>query len=299
MAFTLSGTVLTKDLYAADGRLVASRGEIIDLDSVKDVASRAPRGARERPLFETPHAEEVLEAFEAPALHHLVGTEETRALAADALVEVRFPQAVWEELEALRREDGRATSTRSGPRSSPRASSATRSAPRRAWRGWSARRCSTTSACGTSRCGCGSSAITSPAPRRWRWRTIRSSARCSSPACSATRRRCTSRCSTIPAPDSGYPRMQGTPPLRGLDVVAVASAFAALVAPRSFRLQPYNPRGAIDQLTDEAEAGHFDRRAVRILIQCLRNLPGGFQELKLPTRHTGFRPPVNHHGVAA
>src|SRR5204862_3914374 len=96
----------TKDVYAADGRLVASRGEVIDLDSVKETAARAPKGVHEHPLFETSHAEEILAAFEAPALQHLVGTEERRALAADALAEVRFPQTVWDELEALRRDDG-------------------------------------------------------------------------------------------------------------------------------------------------------------------------------------------------
>ena len=31
MELSLSGTVLTRDVYAADGRLVASRGEIVDL----------------------------------------------------------------------------------------------------------------------------------------------------------------------------------------------------------------------------------------------------------------------------
>ena len=29
MEFSLSGMVLTKDLYAADGRLIASRGEVV------------------------------------------------------------------------------------------------------------------------------------------------------------------------------------------------------------------------------------------------------------------------------
>ena len=97
----------------------------------------------------------------------------------------------------------------------------------------------------------------------------------------------------------GYPRLQGTAPLRGLDLVTVSSAFAALVAPRSFRLQPYDVRGAVDQLTDEAMLGHFDLRAVRLLIQILRSNKGRYEELKLPARPTGFRPPTNHHGVAA
>ena len=41
--FALAGTVLTRDLVAADGKLVASRGEIVDLAYLKEVAARAPR----------------------------------------------------------------------------------------------------------------------------------------------------------------------------------------------------------------------------------------------------------------
>ena len=39
--FTLAGAVLTRDLHAASGKLVASRGEIVDLARLKEVASRA------------------------------------------------------------------------------------------------------------------------------------------------------------------------------------------------------------------------------------------------------------------
>src|SRR6058998_3263805 len=106
MDFQMSGSVLTKDLIAADGRLVASRGEMLDLAFLKQVADRAPLGMHERPLHETPAAEAVLEAFESQALMHLVGNETSRALVADTISDVRFPQAVWDEVEALRREDG-------------------------------------------------------------------------------------------------------------------------------------------------------------------------------------------------
>src|SRR5260370_20221687 len=53
----------------------------------------------------------------------------------------------------------------------------------------------------------------------------------------------------------GYPRLSGKLPLRGLDIVSVASAFAALIAPRSFRAQPYNAPGAVDQLVQEPAPG--------------------------------------------
>jgi HD-GYP domain-containing protein (c-di-GMP phosphodiesterase class II) len=96
----------------------------------------------------------------------------------------------------------------------------------------------------------------------------------------------------------GYPRVAGKPPLRGLDLVSVASAFAALVAPRPFRQQPFNARGAADQLCDEAKAGYFDARAVRLLIHCMRGAKGPMTDLRLPRTATGFRPARNHHGVS-
>jgi HD-GYP domain-containing protein (c-di-GMP phosphodiesterase class II) len=97
----------------------------------------------------------------------------------------------------------------------------------------------------------------------------------------------------------GYPKTKGKAPLRGLDIVSVASAFAALIAPRSYRLQPFNARGAVDQLQEESHKGAFDPRAVRLLIHCLRGAPGDLDDLVLPRNPTGFRPPVNHHGVSA
>lgn len=298
MEFSLAGTVLTKDVFAADGRLVASRGEIVDLALLRDVASRAPRGGREKPLFETTAAEAVLEAFEAPALSNLIGAERTRALVADALSEVRFPQQVWDELEALRREDG----------------------PRYQHAIWTAMvsarlfRSALGTAPGLSRLVGG--ALTHDIGMRHAALRLR------------FKRDHLTRAEALALEDHpllgalvlasvlgdapavhfallhhtragrGYPRIQGKAPLRGLDIISVASAFAALVAPRSFRLQAFNARGAVDQLQDEAGKGAFDARAVRLLIHCLRGASGSLAELPLPRKPTGFRPPVNHHGVA-
>src|SRR5216684_3274627 len=220
MELGLSGTVLTRDLVAADGRLVASRGEVVDLTTLKDVASRAPRGLREKPLFETTHAEAVLEAFDSAALQHLAGREAMRALAADVLADVRFPQPIWDELEALRHQDG--------PRYQHAIYSGIAAAPAVHF------------------------ALLHHTRAGW-----------------------------------GYPRVQTHPPLRGLDLVSVSGAFAAMVSPRSFRLTPFSPRGAVDQLIDDAEAGHFDPRAVRLLVHCLRGGAGSIQELQLPRKHTG------------
>jgi len=103
--FALAGTVLTRDLVAATGKLVASRGEIVDVGYLKQLAGRAPKNGRQRALHETNVSEAVLEAFDAAPLQYLAGPPDARAQIADALCEVRFPDEVWQELEALREED--------------------------------------------------------------------------------------------------------------------------------------------------------------------------------------------------
>jgi HD-GYP domain-containing protein (c-di-GMP phosphodiesterase class II) len=297
MDLSLSGTVLTRDLFSADGRLVASRGEIVDLGRLKDSAAKAPRGQREKPLFETTCAEAVLEAFEAPALQHLVGNEPNRALVADVLSDLRFPQQIWDELEALRRDD---------PARYQHA----------IWTALVSARLFRTAlgmAPGLSRLVGG--ALTHDIGMRHSALRLRFKREHLTPSEAMSLEDhpllgallLASALGDAPAVHAallhharagfGYPRVQGTSPLRGLDLVAVASAFAALVAPRAYRAQAFNARGAIDQLLEEAGAGHFDARAVRLLIHCLRGGNGTAGALVLPRKPTGFRPPVNNHGV--
>jgi HD-GYP domain-containing protein (c-di-GMP phosphodiesterase class II) len=293
-----SGTVLTKDLLTADGKVVASRGEVVDLAMLKDVAVKAPRGVRERPLFETTHAEAVLQAFESPALQHLAGDEAARAMAADALAEVRFPQAVWDELESLQKHDA------------PRYQHAI-------FTGITAAR--------LFRAALG---IGPAVPRMVAGALVHDIGMLHVGLRLRLKRDHLTRAEAMALEDHpllgalllasmlgdapsvhfallhhtragfGYPKIEGTPPLRGLDLIAVASAFAALVCPRSYRVTPFNPRGAVDQLLEDSQAGHFDPRAVRLLIHCLRGGRGPLQDLPLPRKATGFRPTVNHHGLA-
>jgi HD-GYP domain-containing protein (c-di-GMP phosphodiesterase class II) len=298
MDSSLSGTVLTRDLVAAEGRLVASRGEIVDLARLKDAASRAPREVRERPLFETTCAEAVLEAFEAPSLQFVVGTEGLRALAADVLSDVRFPQEVWDEMEALKRDD---------PARYQHA----------VWTAVVAARLFRTAlgaAPGLARL-VGGALVHDVGMRHAaiRLRFKRDHLTASEALALEDHPLLGGLLLAGVLGDApavhfallhhtraglGYPRAQGKPPLRGLDLVTVASAFSALIAPRTYRAQPFNARGAIDQLLEEASSGHFDPRAVYLLIHCLRGGNGAGAELILPRKPTGFRPPVNHHGVA-
>ena len=298
MDFSLSGTVLTRDLVSADGRLVASRGEIVDLGRLKDMAAKAPREVRERPLFETACADSVLEALEAPPLQFVVSSEGVRAQAADVLSEVRFPQEVWDELEALKRED------------LPRYQHAV-------WTAVVASRLFRTAlgtAPGLARLVGG--ALTHDlgmrhAGTRLRFKRdhlTRSDAQSLEDHPLLGALLLASVLGDAPAvhfallhhtrAGLGYPKVRGKPPLRGLDLIAVASAFAALVAPRPYRAQAFNARGAIDQLLEDSATGNFDPRAVYLLIHCLRGGDGAAAELVLPRKPTGFRPPVNHHGLA-
>jgi len=297
MEFSLSGTVLTRDLFSADGRRVASRGEIVDLGRLKDVAAKAPRQIPERPLFETTCAEAVLEAFDAPALQYLVGSEGLRALAADVLTDVRFPQEIWDELDALKKDDGARHQ-------------------HAVWTAVVAARLFRTAlgtAPGLARLVGG--ALTHDIGMRHSALRLRYKRDYLTPSEALALEDhpllgallLASVLGDSPAvhfallhhtrAGLGYPRAKGTPPLRGLDLVCVSSAYAALIAPRTYRGQPFNPRGAIDQLLEDSGAGHFDARGVRLLIHCLRGGTGAASELVLPRKPTGFRPPANHHGV--
>ena len=299
MDTSLAGTILTRDLVAADGRIVASHGQVVDLNYLREVAARAPKGLRQQPLAETTIADALLEALEAPALQHLIGSEQNRAQVADVLADIRFPQEVWDELESLRSDD-----------------------PTRLQHAvWTALvsarlfRAALGNAPGLGRTLAGSLVHdlgmrhAAPRLRQKREHLTRAEALALEDHPLLGALLLASVLGDAPAvhlallhhvrAGYGYPRVAARTPLRGLDVLSVASAFAAMVASRTYRPQPYSPRGAIDQLLDEAQAGHFDERAVRLLIFCMRGARGGLEGLKLPKSQTGFRPPVNHHGMAA
>ena len=297
MDSTLAGTILTRDLVAVDGRVIASQGEAVDLNYLRDVATRAPRELRLRALHETSIADAVLEAFEAPALQHLIGAQ-ARAHVADAVSGLRFPQEVWDELEQLRSED---------PARFQHA----------IWTALVAARLFRTAlgdAPGLGRVLGGALVHdlgmrhAAPRMRQKRDHLTHSEALALEDHPLLGALLLASVLGDSPAvhlallhhlrAGHGYPRVAPKTPLRGLDLISVASAFAAMVATRSYRPQPYSPRGAVDQLLEESRAGHFDPRAVTLLVFCMRGAKGRLQELRLPAAATGFRPAVNHHGLA-
>jgi HD-GYP domain-containing protein (c-di-GMP phosphodiesterase class II) len=92
----------------------------------------------------------------------------------------------------------------------------------------------------------------------------------------------------------GYPRVRTAPP-RSVEVIAVAAEFAALTQPRPFRSNPYTARGAADVLVAEALSGDADLSAVKLLVHALRGGLGSVRELKFAREREGQAPELNRY----
>jgi hypothetical protein len=96
----------------------------------------------------------------------------------------------------------------------------------------------------------------------------------------------------------GYPGLAAAPS-RSVEVVAVASAFAALTQPRSYRSGPYDARGAADVLVHDAKAGQADSNMVKLLVHALRGGRGDPRSVRLGHGREGHAPLVNRHTPVA
>jgi len=92
----------------------------------------------------------------------------------------------------------------------------------------------------------------------------------------------------------GYPTLR-SPPTRSMEVVSVASAFAALTQPRPFRSGAYDARGAADVLVREAAAGLADATTVKLLVHALRGGGGDPRTVRFGHERVGHAPDVNRH----
>jgi HD-GYP domain-containing protein (c-di-GMP phosphodiesterase class II) len=92
----------------------------------------------------------------------------------------------------------------------------------------------------------------------------------------------------------GYPTLPRAP-ARAVEVVAVASAFAALTQARPFRPAPYDARGAVDVMVAEANTGQRDVDTVRLLVHALRGARGEVREVRFARARLGHAPSVNRH----
>jgi HD-GYP domain-containing protein (c-di-GMP phosphodiesterase class II) len=96
----------------------------------------------------------------------------------------------------------------------------------------------------------------------------------------------------------GYPSLL-TRPSRSMEVVSVASAFAALTQPRPYRSAAYDARGAADVLVAEATSGHADANTVKLLVHALRGGAGDPRQVKFGRERDGHSPDVNRHAPIA
>jgi hypothetical protein len=92
----------------------------------------------------------------------------------------------------------------------------------------------------------------------------------------------------------GYPVL-GVTPSRSMEVVSVASAFAALTQPRPFRSGAYDARGAADVLVSEAQAGQADANTVKLLVHALRGGAGDPRQVRFGREREGHGPDENRH----
>ena len=92
----------------------------------------------------------------------------------------------------------------------------------------------------------------------------------------------------------GYPSLPGAPP-RAVQVVGVASAFAALTQERSYRSEPFDARGAADVLVADARDGGADASTVRLLVHALRGASGDMGKVRFARERQGHAPRVNRH----
>ena len=93
---------------------------------------------------------------------------------------------------------------------------------------------------------------------------------------------------------AGYPRLPSPPP-RSVAVIGVASAFAALTQPRSFRSAAFDARGATDVLVGDAGAGEADLESVQLLVHVLRGAQGAMHEVRFARERPGEGPEENRY----
>jgi len=89
---------------------------------------------------------------------------------------------------------------------------------------------------------------------------------------------------------SGYPRgiKIDDPTIR---LVTICDMFDALISPRTYRVDPFNVRGALDFLYEEATFGRLDMTFVKLMISHNRHIKIPIDSLIISQDNTGYRPP--------
>jgi hypothetical protein len=285
--------ILTEDLLDCRGGRVAPRGTVLSAESIAEVARRAPSHARVA-FGEGPLADDVDLPLEDRAYRHLFQGEGVRAAIRAALLAVRLPQLLWDHLAATRRSAPHlhvhvlvtaAVSVRmlfsavKRPRGLAELAAAALlhdvgmcHLPPRLLRhpegldSEDALRIASHPLVGAYLLA----AILGPHPalltaRAHHWRC-----------------------------GQGYPALEKAPS-RSIEVISVASAFAALTQPRPFRPAAYDARGALDVLVYEAGAKQADANTVKLLAHALRGGGGDPRTIRFGRERGGHGPEVHQY----
>jgi len=284
---------LEHDLIDCRGELLARRGFVVSPRSIAEATRQAVQGPR-LALADTAHRAEVLVPLEDPRYQHLFGELSVRELVARALLEVRLPEVLFEELTGVQRANpalyrhgvaAAAVAVRmllaavGDLKGVPDMAAAAllhdlgmRHVPMKLVRN-------------RDRLTRQEAAEIACHPLTGAYHLARLlGAHPAVAAAHAHHWRC----------GQGYPSMASPPP-RSAEVVAIASAFAALTQPRPFRSDPFDVRAAADVLVAEARAGTADTNTVKLLIHALRGGRGDLRQVRFGGNRGGQVPEVNRH----
>lgn len=295
---------LTEEFVDCRGTPIAARGTVLSAEAVAEVARNAPALPR-RALEETPLSADVEAPLAERAYRHLFAGEGVREAVRRALLSIRFPDALFDELLAIRRAGSPAhlhafTTAAVAVRMLLCAVGGVRGLPD----------CAVGGARGVPDLAAAALAhdlgmrhlpgrLLGQRERLARDDAVRIAAHPlvgayhlasllgDHPAVAAAHEhhwRC----------GQGYPALRRAPS-RCVEVISVASAFAALTQPRPFRPNAYDARGASDVLAAEAMGGHADANTVKLLVHALRGGRGDPRSIRFGRERAGHGPDANRY----
>jgi hypothetical protein len=288
---------LAEDLVDCRGAVLVRQGFVISPEAIVEAAQRAPSTPR-RTLAETPLADEVSRPLDEPAYEALFRRQGARDAVERALLSVRLPDVLFDELLAMRRV---------APRLCRDAFATAAIAVRMLLTAVGGARALPELAAAALLHDLGMRHVPLPLLGHRERLDLEDAHRIAAhpllgayhlaavlgahPAVAAARShhwRC----------GQGYPGLAG-PPSRSIEVIAVASAFAALTQPRPFRSGAYDARGAADVLVAEVITGHADGNTVKLLVHALRGGNGDPRRIRFGVSRDGHAPDVNRHASVA
>jgi len=284
---------LRRDLLDCNGQVLARRGFVISPESIAEAAGSArPEAAVS--LAETFVADDLEFPLGGHAHRHLLRTPETRSALGQVLLSVRLPPAAWDEVHAVKILDpgryqhalatavvtARLLGVAAGEsRVLPEVVAAAllhdlgmRHVAARVHRGAGALRAE-------------EAREVAQHPFLGAWHLARLLG--SHPAVEAALAHHWCK-------GQGYPDL-ARPPSRAVEVITVASAFAALTQARAYRSDAFDSRSAVDVLVAEAGVARYDPSTVKLLVHALRGGHGEARLVRFGRARSAQAPLVNHH----